>query len=426
MTFDVLLTGAESRQGIVTIRSLAKRGIRMMVTGESPKSIGFYSKHVEHFAQSPSPMTEPEAFVAFHAELARKHSIPFIFPVTESSLVPLNEHRSEFESVTKLIAPSEFTVSTALDKKLTLAIAEREGVPISRTLYPTSVEEAVDFAERCGYPVILKPRGRANDSRIGASFNFKVLYAKTQQELRAHLATCRDGVFPMMQDFAFGVHTQFNCFFEHGEAHSYFQDEAIRLLPMTGGVGALMRSCPVVPELAEQSLRIYRAMNWEGCGQAQFKGPSRDGQYRFIEVSVRLPASTGSAVFSGIDTPWMQFCYFTGRPVDRASSYRVGQRTRWLRGDTITIVRYLIGDTPEAIDVLPSKGAALLDYLADFFRPSVRNYVESFSDPFPGVYELRQTIVDVWKVLIRNLPAGLVRAIRRVTAPFSKKKPDFA
>lgn len=399
MRFDVLLTGAESRQGIVTIRSLAMRGIRMMVVGEQEQSIGFYSRYIAGHCQSPSPMLEKEKYVGFLVDVARKHDIPYIFPVTESSLVPLNEFRSEVEKVSKLIAPSSLTILNALDKKLALATAEQEGVPISRTLYPTSIHEAVAFAEECGYPVILKPRGRANDSRIGGTFDFKVLYAHNRSQLEDCLSRCKSGSYPMMQDFSFGCHTQFNCFMERDRAHSFFQDEAIRVLPLTGGVGAVMRSRTVVPELAEYTQRIFRAMKWEGCGQAQFKGPGKDGKYKFIEVSVRLPASVGSAVYSGVDTPWMQYCYFTGRPVTPALNYRVGQRTRWLRGDTLTVVQYLLGETPEPVDPLPSKARVVASWFADCFRPSLKHYVESFQDPLPGVYEFIHSLGDIAKAI---------------------------
>ena len=54
--FDVLVTGAETRQGVVVIRSLAKKGIRMLAIGEHPNAIGFYSKHISGRALLPSSL----------------------------------------------------------------------------------------------------------------------------------------------------------------------------------------------------------------------------------------------------------------------------------------------------------------------------------------------------------------------------------
>lgn len=417
MDYDVLLTGAESRQGIVTIRSLTRRGVKVFVTGEQPRSIGFYSKYVSGFKQSP-PTSESADFAGFHADLSERYGIPFIFPVTESSLVPLNAQRDSVEQIAKLIAPSSFTINNALDKKRTLAIAEELGVPISKTCYPDSIDEAVDFARSCGYPVAVKPRGQG----VGASFDFKVLYARNETELRERLSGCEPGAFPMIQEFSFGVHKQFNCFMENGEtAHSYFQDEALRMLPLTGGVGALLTSTPVIPELAEFSIKLYRAMRWEGCGQAQFKGPGIDGKFKFIEVSVRLPASVGSSVYSGIDTPWMQYCYFSGRPVSPANQYKVGKRTRWLRGDTLTVLKYLVGDTSKPVDPLPSRTRVLFAWFIEFFKPGTKNYVESISDPLPGFFEFRQALSDIASVLIGKAPRRIVRFFKAIGRSFSRR-----
>ena len=415
MKYDVILTGADTRQGMVTIRSLARRGVKVFVTGESRRSIGFYSRYVSGFEQCPRS-SDGEAFAEFHADLARRRGVPFIFPVTESSLVPFNAHRPRIEEAARLIAPSVSTIDNAIDKRRTLAIAEELGIPISKTIYPDSTEDAVRFAAECGYPIAIKPRGQG----VGASFDFKVLYAKSEAELREILAGCEPGSFPMIQEFSFGVHAQFNCFMEHGEtAHSFFQDEALRVLPLTGGVGAMMISRPVNQLLAERAIAMFRAMRWEGCGQTQFKGPGRDGEYKFIEVSVRLPASVGSSVFSGIDTPWMQYCYFTGQPVAPVDRYRIGKRTRWLRGDTLTVFKYLVGDTAEAIDPLPSRARVLFDWFAEFFRPGTRYFVESIRDPVPGLVEFRHALGDLAVVAARVAPRPVRQLLKRIRRIFS-------
>lgn len=402
--FDVLLTGAESRQTIVVIRSLGKHGIRMLATGDLRRSPGFYSKYIKHSVQIPSPERNKDGFSDRVLELVKKHKIPYVYPITESSLIPLDERRGEFEAESaQLIAASSYTIRCGIDKKKALAIAEEQNVPSTRTIFPTSVQEAINSAEDWGYPVILKPQGRSNDSRVAGKFDFKVLYAHNADELKAILDTCADGIYPIMQEYAYGPHTQFNCFFENGEPHSFYQDDGVRMLPITGGIGTRLRSRAVEPELASRAIRIFRAMKWEGAGQAQFKGPGHDGDYRFIEVSVRLPASVGSAVASGIDVPWMQYQLFSGQKVDRFNTYKVGTNTRWFRGDTFTMAQYLLGDVPKSADKLPSKTAVFIGWLSDFFRPGLKHYVLSFSDPIPGLFELTTTITGLYSLLIRNI-----------------------
>lgn len=413
--FDVLVTGAETHQGIIVIRSLGKRGVKMLVTGDHPHSIGFYSNYISRHAVLPSPVSEKAAFVDGLLALVRKYKIPYIFPVTETSLIALDEHRSEVEAEAKLIASSSHTIRCGMDKKLALEIAEQQGVPTTKTLYPNSIEEAESFVEQYGYPVIFKPRGRSSDSRVAGNFNFKVLYAHNRIQLREILSACTDGIYPMMQEYAYGPHVQFSCFMEKEEAHSYFIDDMVRMLPLTGGVGARRRSREMIPEILEQSIRIFKAMKWEGCAQTQWKGPGKDGKYKFIEVSVRIIASVGSPVFSGVDLPWMHYQYFTGQPVDRANNYEIGKSSRWFRGDAITVVRYLVGDMQKSADQLPSKSHVLLNWLADFLRPGLKNDVESFTDPVPGFYEFIQLIRDIVQIVHRRISQKypILRKIKR-------------
>ena len=402
--YDVLLTGAETHQGIVVMRSLHQRGVRTLVTSDNPRSIGFYSKLKSGRALLPSAVSQKEAFVDELLALVEQYDIPHIYPVTETSLITLDEQRERVDNVAKLLAPSSETIRCGVDKKLTMEIARQEGVPIPSTLYPGSTGEAKAFAEEHGYPVIFKPRGRSSDARIEGTFNFKVQYCHNRQELERFLSQFADGVYPMMQDYAYGPHTQFMCFVENGrEVHSCFQDQMVRMLPMTGGVGARRLSCEIVPKVHDWSTRMFFAMNWEGCAQTQWKGPDENGRYTFLEVSVRIIASIGSVVCSGIDHPWMHYQYFTGQQVDRADTFQVGKHSRWFRGDTITVTRHLIGDMPKAADPLPPRYRVFLSWLYDFVRPGLNNDVERFSDPIPGLIEVSSLVIDLMRIVRRRV-----------------------
>lgn len=412
--YDVLVTGAESHQGMVVINSLASHGVKMLVTGDSPNSIGFFSRKIAGRKHLPSPISGKEQFVEQLLDTARREKIPYIFPVTESSLIALDEHRSEVDSIARLMAPPSATIKGALDKKLTLEIAVEHGVPTTNTCYPDSLQEAEDFAARHGYPIIVKPRSQASNARVAGSFDFKVEYCHNLEELRAFLRQFEGKVFPMIQDYAYGPHTQFMAFVENGnDMHSCFQDWMVRMLPITGGVGARRLSREIDEDIREQSHRIFSALDWEGVAQTQWKGPGPDGKYRFIEVSVRIIASIGSVTFSGVDHPWMNYQYFSGQKVDRVDSYKLNNPSRWFRGDCITVARYLLNDTPTSADELPSKTSVFFSWLYDFVRPGLKNDVESFTDPMPGVVEFGYLLRDLFGIVNRKAKQLLAPLFRR-------------
>jgi carbamoylphosphate synthase large subunit len=401
--FDVLVTGGDTRQGVVVIRALAERGVRVFVTGHERFSSGFYSRHTRGSARVPSPALSKDAFVDAVVEQTKLHRIPYVFGVTETTLLPLAEQRERLEPYSRLLAPPLGIIRTGMDKKVQMAICSRLGIPIARTSYPSSVDEALDFAEQVGYPVIFKPRGRAAEGEQKLAVDFKVQYCHTSDEVRQFMSGFVPGTYPMMQDYAYGSHVQFHCFTERGGVvHSAFMDRAPRMLPMTGGVGARRESCAVIPELQHYSERFFRELGWEGVAQAQWKGPDREGRYRFIEVSVRIVASIGSLVYSGVNYPWMHYQYFTGQKVDRVERYKLNNPTRWLRGDTLAVVRHLLGDQPTSDDVLPSKSQVLRSYLGDFVRKGLRHDVEDWRDPLPAIPEFAHLCVDLGRVLKRN------------------------
>ena len=415
-SYDVLLTGSETRQSVVVMRALAQHGVRMFVTGHERRSLGFYSRYAASSARLPSPQHDKKAYVDGVIELVRKHDIRFVFAVTETTLLALDEQRPDLEQYAKLLAPPSAVIRAGMDKKHQMAIAERLNIPTARTLYPTSIGEAVEFAESVGYPVVFKPQGLAAEQQRLA-VDFKAEYCHTADQVRHFLSQFDPGVYPMLQDFAHGEHVQIHCFAEGGtDIHSPFMDHARRLMPLTGGVGTRLTSIEVVPELWHHAQRFFRELDWEGVAQIQWKGPGKDGRYRFMEVSVRIVASVGSLVYSGVNFPWMHFQYFTGRKVNRVTHYKVNTHSQWLRGDTVAVARYLLDDMPLGGDALPTKSQVFRHYLSDFFRSDLRRDVANWRDPLPAVPELANLGVDLAQLLKRRAARLLRQSGRRTSA----------
>jgi len=385
----------------------------MLVVGTEKRSLSFYSRSCGDHEVVASPLSSPEQFVKEIFELVQRHGIPYVFPVTEGSLRALIPVRTELEKQSKLIAGSPEMLEQGLNKRKMLDLAERIGVTTTRSFYPADLGEAIELANQCGFPVIFKPRGDGQDG-----FDMKVAYAYSEDDIRRILERVPEGSqLPMMQDYAYGPHTQFCCFVERGkEIHSQFQDDTVRMLPLTGGIGVRRRSRLIVPQIAEESIRLFRAMDWEGPASSRWKGPGPDGRYRFIEVGTRIIASIGSPLASGIDFPWMQYQYFTGQKVTPGSEYLPGQNNRTFRGDTLTVARYVLGDGAKSADQLPSRAKILGDWLLDAVRPGLCSDAESLRDPGPGLIELMSLCRDLGRVLkrrLRDLVRPLVSAARR-------------
>src|SRR3990172_874092 len=102
---EVLVTGADQRQGLAVIRALGSKGLKIFAAGLEPNSLGFFSRYTKGFCQYPSPLTDKKGCVATILKAVREYHIPFVFPAVESTVIALDEFRDEFEGLTRLALP---------------------------------------------------------------------------------------------------------------------------------------------------------------------------------------------------------------------------------------------------------------------------------------------------------------------------------
>ena len=84
--------------------------------------------------------------------------IDLIFPVTDTTILPLVAARERFEDICRLAIPPTEALETTRNKLKTFELAERLGVPFPRTRLVHSVGEALEFGPAMGWPLVLKPQ----------------------------------------------------------------------------------------------------------------------------------------------------------------------------------------------------------------------------------------------------------------------------
>lgn len=202
---DVLITGADQRQGLAVIRALGSKGLRVFAAGLEPNSLGFFSRYTAGFCQYPSPLTDKRRFVSTIVEAVSQYSIPVVFPVVESTVIALDEFRSELGGQTKLALPSTDSLLQALDKKETLTLAATLDIPIPKSCFPHSLDEALTFAENVGYPIAMKPRAYRSYRRVSGGASFKVAYARDSKDLVKELQPFyQENTYPILQEYCAG------------------------------------------------------------------------------------------------------------------------------------------------------------------------------------------------------------------------------
>ena len=204
-SLDVLVTGADERQGLAVIRALGSQGLKVCAAGVRRRNLGSLSRYSMAYCQYPPPLTDKRKFAETILETVKIHNIPVVIPVVESTVIALDEFRDMFTSHTLLAIPSSESLEFALDKKKTYELAESLGITIPRTCSPVSVNEAKSFVKETGFPIIIKPRAIGSYSKVSGAFDFKIRYLNdTASFEKAMFEFEQQGSFPILQDYCPG------------------------------------------------------------------------------------------------------------------------------------------------------------------------------------------------------------------------------
>ncbi|MFN8500172.1 MAG: cyanophycin synthetase, partial [Anaerolineae bacterium] len=104
-------------------------------------------------------------------DAARKRGIPYI-RLNEHSLVQLGYgiHQKRIQA-TVTSETRHIAVEIAQDKELTTRLLDDMGIPVPRQIVVTTAEDAVEAAERIGYPVVTKPLDASHGRGVSLNLN---------------------------------------------------------------------------------------------------------------------------------------------------------------------------------------------------------------------------------------------------------------
>ena len=308
--------------GLAAIRSLGRAGIRVLALDHRASALGFRSRYAEPVV-TPDPQDE-EAFVSFLAGLEVKRA-----PLFATHDEPLNAIARGADRLGDRFLypfPPWDVLARIQTKRGQLETAEAVGVPIPRSAYPASADEARAAAEEIGLPVLVKPSSTEGFKR---RFGRQAFRCESPAEVEQAFADA-EPYAPMVQELIPGgddeLYTLGSYLSRDGEALGLFCGRKLRQTPP--GVG----TCRVgearwVDEVVEAGLRLLRALGFHGLSQVEFKRDPRDGSYRLMEVNPRLFQWHGLAAACGVDLPLIAYRDLTGERVEPVSAN--GRRRRW-------------------------------------------------------------------------------------------------
>ncbi|MCZ7539851.1 MAG: ATP-grasp domain-containing protein [Anaerolineae bacterium] len=386
-----LVTDAERGSALAIIRSLGRRGWRVIAASAAPDAPGFRSRYAAARVVYPSPVDDPRGATAALLGAARAHGVDLLIPVTDDVGLPLAAARAQFAGVCRVAMAGDEQIALVTDKQRTLALAEELGVPVPLTRQVRTAAEADAVAGDFGWPVVVKPQvSRLVDEGSGVDV-LEVTYAADRDDLLRVVGQFEGRCPVLLQEYCPGEGHGVELLAYEGKPLAAFQHKRLHEVPVTGGASALRQSVALDPQLYEYARRLIAALKWTGLIMVEFKVGARGP--RLMEINGRIWGSLPLAVFSGMDFPArLADLLLNGPPSLSAApdtNYRIGVKARNLEKDIVWTLAVLAGRRHHPFLPAPGRWAALAA-LPGLLDPRTRTDSFAWDDPRPALAELPQ------------------------------------
>ena len=220
------------------------------------------------------------------------------------------------------IGPSPEAIRLMGNKVQAREIARKAGVPIvpGTDAGVTNPTEAVSFAERVGYPIMVKA------SMGGGGRGLRVV--RSGEELLAHMESARREAFSAFGDGEVFLekyierphHIEFQVLADkHGQIiHLGERDCSIqrRHQKLIEIAPSLILTDELRAEMGEAAIAIAKAVNYDNAGTVEFL-LDQDGHYYFIEMNTRIQVEhTITEQITAIDLVRSQITIAAGQPLE--------------------------------------------------------------------------------------------------------------
>src|SRR4051794_15629916 len=143
--------------GLAAIRSLGRQGLRVLAVDNRSYALGLRSRYAEA-RLAPDPLDDEDGFIdGLRAIAEETEGVLPVFPTHDEHLNAIARHAKVLGDRYRFPFPDWDVLEKIQSKRHQLETAEAIGVPVPRTLYPSSPEEARAAGEEVGSPLVVKP-----------------------------------------------------------------------------------------------------------------------------------------------------------------------------------------------------------------------------------------------------------------------------
>lgn len=330
-----IVIGLDCVTGLQTARVLARRNVPVIGIAKDPSHPCCRTNVCQEILYAD---TGSEAFIQTLERLASTLSQKAVlFPCTDMSVWLISRHRERLAEGYHIALPAADTVEMLMDKVSFYTYAAQAGLPIPTTFFLRSRADVEQAATQLSFPCILKPPLKTPTwERNTKAKVYKVESARELLDLYDRCAGWAEVL--MVQEWIEGPDTNLyscNCYFStDSEPLVTYVTRKLRQWPVSTGTG-----CLGVEErndvVLEESLRLFKSVNYHGLGYVELKRDERSGEHFIIEPNVGRPTGRSAmAEAGGVEILYTKYCDLLGWPLpaNRTQQY-AGLKWVYLRRD---------------------------------------------------------------------------------------------
>jgi predicted ATP-grasp superfamily ATP-dependent carboligase len=319
--YRVLLTDADYKHSIALARYIKRDMQAVSLIGHSYGGTR-YAKHYQYFNDFITNETLQETL--------QKHEFNQVIPVGAKSVLQVAQ-----TCPTAAVVSSPDRLLACFDKKLTIELASRVGIPFPRTQALTAVEQLVE--EDLSFPCVVKP---AHEVVSAKSVSYCADARQVRESVTNMLRELRqDGVGVLVQEFIEGPGHGFFALMHQGKPLRIFMHKRIREYPPTGGPSTAAMAY-YSSRLEELGLKLLSSLDWNGVAMVEFKFDIHRQDFYLIEINGKFWGSLELALRSGINFGRDLILLYRGEPLEYSSAYDREAKFYWpLDGDLKTLWR---------------------------------------------------------------------------------------
>lgn len=308
-TINILMTGGGAPGAAGIIKCLQQeKSFSITVADVNPDAIG------KHLADSfvSIPLASAPLFASTVLSICKERKIDIVLPLVTKELLPLANHKTEFEKAgIKLLASSAASLEIANNKSRLYEFLQWRGIAVPEFRIVETVEQFTTALQELGYPdkqVCFKP-SLSNGSRgfrivtskvneLDLLFNHKP--GNTYISYTDSVRILSSGKFPelLVSEYLPGTEYSVDCLANHGEAVLIVPRSRKRMINGISVEGEFVNDENIIAYCKQ----IVSELQLHGNIGIQVK-QSATRQFLILEINPRVQGTISAAMGAGVNLP---------------------------------------------------------------------------------------------------------------------------